>query len=104
MSTLFSRIGTSLVVLVSAALLVTGCNQGAEGDRCNPDLSHDECNSGLRCTQPVNCPENYCCPISGQSDDPYCQPGCNGGQASICAAGGDADCEGGVDGGGDDSG
>jgi hypothetical protein len=92
MSPLLSRIGSALIVLVSATALATGCNQGAEGDRCNPALSHDECGSGLQCTQPVDCPENYCCPASGTSSNPYCQPGCAGGQASACAAGGDADC------------
>jgi hypothetical protein len=55
MSPLISRIGTVLIGLVSTVSLATGCNQGAEGDRCNPDLSHDECGSGLQCTQPLDC-------------------------------------------------
>jgi hypothetical protein len=89
-----SRIGIVLVVLAGALALGGGggCTVGQEGERCNPDLSHDECGSGLSCQQPKDCPENYCCPTSGTSNNPYCQPGCNGGQASICAAGGDADC------------
>jgi hypothetical protein len=42
------------------------------------------------------CPENYCCPVDGNgnlttSTNPYCQKGCNGGAASICAAVGDVD-------------
>jgi hypothetical protein len=95
----------SLSLLAAAVLLGTvahGCNQGREGDRCNPNLlpeagftygeNEDECGTGLSCQQPVDCPENYCCPTSGPSTNPFCQPGCNGGQASICAAGGDADC------------
>jgi hypothetical protein len=89
------RIGSALVLAVGLfAITGTGCNESQEGDRCNPDLSHDECNAGLSCQQPVDCPENYCCPTSGTSSNPNCQPGCNGGQASICAAGGDADCPG----------
>src|SRR5580700_3676909 len=38
------------------------------------------------------CPENYCCPVdadgnlTGTSSNLYCQPGCNGGAAAICAA------------------
>jgi hypothetical protein len=37
------------------------------------------------------CPENYCCPVDGDgnlapSSNANCQPGCNGGAASICAA------------------
>jgi hypothetical protein len=93
MKPIFSRIGTVFAALSMAAALAAGCNQGDEGDRCNPSLSHDECGAGLSCQQPVDCAENYCCPTSGSSSNPYCQPGCNGGQASICAAGGDADCD-----------
>jgi hypothetical protein len=113
MNGLHSRIGVASVVL--AGLLAIGasggCNVGQEGERCNPKLSHDECGSGLSCQEPADCPENYCCPTTGTSSNPYCQQGCNGGQASICAAGGDAACwelvEGGqspgADGGGDTS-
>jgi hypothetical protein len=41
------------------------------------------------------CPENYCCPVDGNGDlttsgNPYCQPGCAGGAAAICAAVGDS--------------
>jgi hypothetical protein len=90
-----TRLGWALAFAFGLfAVTGTGCNESQEGDRCNPDLSHDECNAGLSCQQPVDCPENYCCPTSGTSSNPNCQPGCNGGQASICAAGGDADCPG----------
>lgn len=93
MNTILVRraMGVLFVAAVLAAA-ATGCDTGNEGDRCNPDLSHDECGAGLSCQQPKDCPENYCCPTSGTSTNPYCQPGCAGGQASICAAGGDADC------------
>lgn len=75
---------------------VPGCEQGAEGDRCNPYLSHDECNSGLVCAghAPSSvvipfCQENYCCPVdrSGQvtGANPNCEPGCNGSAAVLCA-------------------
>src|SRR5215468_4266169 len=85
----------SLAFLATAVLLGTaahGCNQGREGDRCNPALTsvngvnEDECGNGLSCQQPVDCPENYCCPVNGPSMNPFCQKGCSGGQASICAA------------------
>jgi hypothetical protein len=95
MNTTTSRIGAALVALTLGLVCLVGgggCNAGNLGERCNPDLSHDECGSGLSCQQPVNCPENYCCPTSGTTTNVFCQPGCNGGQASICAAGGDADC------------
>src|SRR5580704_2465310 len=91
-----ARLGSCALFLTGALLLCpNGCAQGAEGDRCNPDLATGEsdCNAGLSCQQPVDCPENYCCPMEGSSDNPFCQPGCNGGQASICDAGGDADCQ-----------
>jgi hypothetical protein len=76
-----------LGIALGLAIAGLGCNEGEEGDRCNPDLSHDECNSGLVCTATTDlCPENYCCPADGKSDNPYCQPGCNGGAAAICTA------------------
>jgi hypothetical protein len=96
----FIRLGSLAVLLASALFLASthGCNQGREGDRCNPSLAmgEDECGSGLSCTQPTDCPENYCCP-SGPSMNPFCQPGCAGGQEAICAAGGTADCDAGTD-------
>jgi hypothetical protein len=79
----------------------------AEGNRCNPYLSHSECNSGLVCAgyppSPPNalqpfvlipfCTENYCCSVNSNlvitSTNPNCQPGCNGGAAAICATDGD---------------
>jgi hypothetical protein len=86
----------SLALLVAGALILApnGCLQGREGDRCNPDLAmgENECGDGLSCQQPPDCPESYCCPLTGPSTSPFCQPGCAGGQASICDAGGDADC------------
>jgi hypothetical protein len=87
-----------LLAGLAAALMSTaaGCTLnewggGGEGDRCNPLLSHDECGSGLQCTQPAFCPENYCCPANGTSSNPVCQPGCNGGAASICTVDMDPD-------------
>jgi hypothetical protein len=95
-----SRLLSLLFGLAGAAVLSgTGCvDVGKEGGRCNPLLSHDECGDGLHCTQPVDCPENYCCPVetTPPSTSPYCQPGCNGGLQSICAATNNdaADCPG----------
>jgi hypothetical protein len=91
------RVGACLAAIVGALILGAACNQAGEGDRCNPLRSSDECGSGLVCSgNPVGlsaahpiafCPENYCCPVNvTPSDNPYCQPGCNGGAASICAA------------------
>jgi hypothetical protein len=67
-----------------------------EGDRCNPLDSHNECSSGAVCTGQGSsptipfCPENYCCSVDSNgninSGNVNCQPGCNGGAASICKA------------------
>jgi len=90
---------TTLTRIAFAVALASlfGCEQGSEGDRCNPDLSHDECNAGLSCQQPPSCPENYCCPTTGGSSNPFCQPGCNGGDIAICNAEPDACVDGPVE-------
>ncbi len=103
MTTLYSRIGTALVALLGVgALVMAACSQGSEGDRCNPDLNagNPECNVGFTCVQPPLCPEAYCCPTLADgglapSASVWCQTGCNGGAASICNSGADAEaaCE-----------
>jgi hypothetical protein len=86
MRSAYFRIGVSTgLVGLALGAFGTGCNQGGEGDRCNPLSSSPGCSSGLHCVQPPHCPENYCCP-EGPSNDPFCQPGCNGGHAAMCAA------------------
>jgi hypothetical protein len=106
------RVGACLVALAAALVLGAGaCNEAGQGDRCNPLRSSNECGSGLVCAgNPIGqssahpipfCPENYCCPANADgtvdyasASSPYCQPGCNGGAAAICAAGGgEADAE-----------
>jgi hypothetical protein len=95
-----TRLGLCLAVLLGALAVAGGCgiySEGAEGDRCDPLRSSDECNSGLHCSgTPIGisvsypiafCPENYCCPATvTANDNAYCQPGCNGGAAAICTA------------------
>jgi hypothetical protein len=79
----------ALVLGTGVTLSIPACHQGDEGDRCNPARvanNDDECGSGLSCQQPMNCPENYCCPTNGTSSNPWCQTGCNGGDISICLA------------------
>jgi len=59
--------------LLSAALAM-GCEQGAQGDRCNPDLvDTTECNSGLNCVTPPSCVVSVCCPPQGPYTDPNCE-------------------------------
>ena len=70
-------------LVLSVALAIPACNEGGEGDRCNPLLSHDECGgTSLVCSGPGtshplpgNCVENYCCPPNAMSST---NPECNG--------------------------
>jgi hypothetical protein len=74
------------LVIVAAGVIGIGCHEGAEGDRCNPDLppNSDECNSGLTCQVPSTCVEAYCCPMTlSSSTNGYC----NG---QLCPAAADA--------------
>ena len=58
----------------ACALLAMGCEQGAEGDRCNPDLvDTTECNGGLSCVTPSSCVISVCCPPQGPYTDPNCE-------------------------------
>jgi hypothetical protein len=86
----------ALVALGSILVpLANGCDGGREGERCNPALSHNDCDDGLTCQQPATCAENYCCPSDPtKSTSPYC----NG---AGCPAV-DAGAGGGVDAGGSD--
>jgi hypothetical protein len=109
MKTMFKRETSATGAIAIASLLIgllfattQGCIGGfneeniSEGNRCNPLDSHDECASGLVCSgrgvAPAvpYCPENYCCSVDSNgnlnSNNANCQPGCNGGAASICAA------------------
>jgi len=64
----------TLVASLAACALLLGCEQGAEGDRCNPDLvDTTECNSGLSCVTPSSCVISVCCPSSPPYSDPQCE-------------------------------
>lgn len=66
---------TILSIAATAALLVLipACDGGREGDRCNPNLSHTDCNDGLSCITPSTCVETYCCPSDPtKSTSQYC--------------------------------
>jgi hypothetical protein len=100
-SIMLARLCGCLAPALGALALGMGCSKPSEGDRCNPLRSSDECGSGLVCSgfplglaaaHPIEfCPDNYCCPANvTPSNSPYCQPGCNGGAAAICAAEGGA--------------
>jgi len=76
------RMLASLVAL--AALAAAGCEQGAEGDRCNIDLvDSTECNSGLGCVVPSSCVVAVCCPLAPPYTDPNCECFANPGGA-VC--------------------
>ena len=59
--------------LFSLFLLVRCAPAIAEGERCDPALSHNECagDPTVQCTTPNNCLESYCC--SPTSTSPNCQ-------------------------------
>lgn len=69
----------ALLTVVALGFVAIGvsCNQGREGDRCNPVAAangEDECGSGLSCQQPTNCAENYCCPTDlSQATNGFCK-------------------------------
>lgn len=80
-STWSTPVRRHLVAMATVALFgpISACNEGAEGDRCNPDLSHDECGAGLTCQTPsdpktgATCGESYCCPTpASSSSNSYC--------------------------------
>jgi hypothetical protein len=95
-----------------AALALCACQQGAQGDRCNPDLiqpggaipqyNEDECNSGLACTIPPTCVIAICCPKEPPYADPNCACLANPGAACACTVPGLLDA--GDDGGDSDAG
>jgi hypothetical protein len=99
---LYARVGVLCMIVASGlwTLTTNGCNEGAEGDRCNPNLmstspmyNENECGGGLTCQNPPNCPETYCCPaVILPTTNINCQTGCNGGATAGCAAGVAADC------------
>jgi hypothetical protein len=60
-------------LIAAGVVAAVGCEGGAEGDRCNPALSHNDCNGGLTCQQPATCAESYCCPTpASASSNPFC--------------------------------
>ncbi|MDP9149129.1 MAG: hypothetical protein M3O36_04190 [Myxococcota bacterium] len=70
---LLPKLGSALLLLAGLTVTETGCDGGREGDRCNPVLTHNDCNDGLVCGQPATCAEAYCCPVNASSSsNPYC--------------------------------
>jgi hypothetical protein len=58
---------------LSVALLGLAACHPDEGERCNPSLFTDECESGTACTVPPSCVVAFCCPTSGPSASRNCQ-------------------------------
>jgi hypothetical protein len=67
------RLLAPMLATLFFAALVAGCHPG-EGERCNPMLFTDECPTNLACIYPEGCGVAYCCPNSGPSAEPNCQP------------------------------
>jgi hypothetical protein len=70
------RVVALAFTVVGLIALGGGCNQGHEGDRCNPVSAangEDECDNGLTCQTPSTCVESYCCPKDpSMSKNPFC--------------------------------
>ncbi len=70
------RIVVLTVIVLTALLSGVACNEGREGDRCNPVSAangEDECGSGLSCQTLSVCMESYCCPSNpATSTNGYC--------------------------------
>jgi hypothetical protein len=106
------RRGWPAALVLVAALGVYACEQGEQGDRCNPDLiqsggatpqyNEDECHSGLACTIPPTCVIAVCCPKEPPYSDPSCACLANPGAACACSV--PALLDAGDDGGGADAG
>lgn len=61
------------VTLTGCVFFANGCEIGGnEGDKCNPLVLQDECDSHLRCTQ-VTCGAFYCCSPDGTSESSLCK-------------------------------
>jgi hypothetical protein len=70
----FISLWVSATLALFAAASLLACEQGAEGDRCNPDLVNtSECNSGLSCVTPSSCVVSVCCPSTPPYADPQCE-------------------------------
>jgi hypothetical protein len=70
----FERYRLLLAMVVPLAWSVAACEQGSEGNRCNPDLvDTSECNSGLSCVTPPSCVVSVCCPSQPPYTDPQCE-------------------------------
>jgi hypothetical protein len=77
-----------------AALALFACQQGAQGDRCNPDLiqpggatpqyNEDECHSPFSCQVPPTCVIAVCCPTKPPYTDPNCACFANPGASCAC--------------------
>ena len=92
------------VAALLCALVGAGCSQ-VEGSRCNPALSHDECDNGptVQCVSPMAAQcfgEAYCCTVDDKGNitdatDPNCQFLIQCQAASAASAGGGDDGGGG---------
>jgi hypothetical protein len=83
---------------IAGAAALPACQQGRQGDRCNPALvqtnaatspnggqyNEDECGSGLSCTVPPTCVIAVCCPSAPPYTDPNCACLANPGAQCAC--------------------
>ncbi len=76
----FGAVGFTLTIL-SFLLSMGGCSQ-VEGSRCDPALSHDECDNAptVQCVTPSGQGNSYCCTVTAGATTGQSNPGVlNGG-------------------------
>jgi hypothetical protein len=93
-----TRLAALAIALAGVISPLAACEQGVEGDRCNPALietsaasspsgaayNEDECHSGFACTVPPTCVIAVCCPTQPPYTDPNCACLANPGAACAC--------------------
>lgn len=70
-------LGSGLTALSMAMVLSTGCDNTADGARCDIALSHDECANGpgSQCVVPMGCADAYCCAVTFSAQGTSCPDG-----------------------------
>jgi hypothetical protein len=71
----FGAVALSLTGL--SLLLSTGACSQVDGSRCDPDLSHDECDNSptVQCVTPAGTGNSYCCTVSAGAESSAGDPG-----------------------------
>ena len=93
MSSTFPRLRVVLPLaglLSLAPVVLLGCSEQQEGQRCDLDNGNADCADGLVCTskQTLGTKSDMCCPSSGKSGSPDCTPSLGGTTTTSSGSGG----------------